>query len=99
MGPRADNRTGTAAAARHRILDMTPPQQSAVVVVAHYRAKPGAGDEVAAVLATYSPLVRREPGCLCFAPHRSRDDPHAFVLCEKYRCLADLEATRSRTSP
>ena len=76
---------------------MTPPRQAAVVVVAHYRTKPGAGDEVAALLATYTPLVRSEPGCLCFAPHRSRDDPHAFVLYEKYRSLADLEAHRLST--
>jgi len=68
-----------------------------VVVVAHYRAKVGAGDEVAAVLATYAPLVRGEPGCLCFAPHRGRDDPHAFVLYERYRSMADLEAHRSST--
>ena len=77
---------------------MTPPEQAAVVVVAHYRAKPGAGDEVAAILATYAALVRGEPGCLDFTPHRGRDDPDAFVLYEKYRSLADLEAHRSSTN-
>jgi quinol monooxygenase YgiN len=32
-----------------------------------------------------------------FAPHRSRDDPHAIVLYEKYRSRADLEAHRLST--
>jgi quinol monooxygenase YgiN len=66
-----------------------------VVVVAQYRAKPGSADAVAAVLPTYAPLVRSEPGSLCFVPRRTRDDPHAFVLYEQYRSFADLEAHRS----
>ncbi|MGE3288623.1 MAG: putative quinol monooxygenase [Pseudonocardia sp.] len=63
-----------------------------VVVVAHYRVRPGAADEVAAALREYTGLVRAEPGCLGFTAHRDRADPEAFALYESYRSQADLDA-------
>jgi quinol monooxygenase YgiN len=62
-----------------------------VVVVAHYRAQAGADDEVAALLADYSALVRAEPGCAGFSAHRGREDPQDFVLFEHYQDQAAFD--------
>jgi len=66
-----------------------------IVVIAKYRVAEGRDDEVAAVLREYIPLTRAEPGCELFAAHRSRDDPHVFVLYERYRDPAALDAHRA----
>lgn len=73
---------------------MTDPDQraGAIVVVAHYRARPGAADEVVEALREYTRVVRTEPGCVSFTAHRDRADPDAFVLYEVYRSQADLDA-------
>jgi quinol monooxygenase YgiN len=66
-----------------------------VTVVARYRAKPGEGDSVAAVLSWHVPATRAEPGCIQFDACRSTDDPDEFVLYEKYVDEAAFESHRA----
>lgn len=66
-----------------------------VVVVAHYRARVGNAEAVAAALRDYVPLVRAEPGCLAFTVHRSREDRREFLLHEQYRDDDALDAHRA----
>lgn len=65
-----------------------------VTIVARYRAKPGAGDSVAGVLARHVAATRAEPGCVQFDACRSIDDPDEFVLYEKYVDDAAFESHR-----
>jgi quinol monooxygenase YgiN len=58
-------------------------------------AKPGAEDEVAALLAELVSATNTEPGCLYFRAHRNPDDPRHFLLYEHYR---DEDAFASHTS-
>lgn len=60
-------------------------------VLATYRARPGAGDEVADLLAHYQRLVRLEPGCRFFGATRDPDDADAFVLFELYHSRDALD--------
>jgi quinol monooxygenase YgiN len=55
-----------------------------VTVIAQYKASPGAGDEVAAVLALHVAATRAEPGCLEFTAYRSREATDRFTLHERY---------------
>lgn len=66
-----------------------------IVIVARYRARPGAAEDVAAALREYTPLVRAESGCVGFAAHRNRDDPDEFMLYESYRGQAEFDAHAS----
>ncbi|MEX2654583.1 MAG: antibiotic biosynthesis monooxygenase family protein [Acidimicrobiia bacterium] len=63
-----------------------------ITVVAHYRAREGTAEEVAARLVDYAEVVRTEPGCLTFVVNRDISDDHAFVLYEVYRDQAALDA-------
>jgi (4S)-4-hydroxy-5-phosphonooxypentane-2,3-dione isomerase len=65
-----------------------------LTVIAHYQAKPGEGDAVAAALREVAIQSREEPGCLLYTVHRARDDNDAFVLFEQYLDEADLDAHR-----
>lgn len=68
-----------------------------LTVVARYKTRPGAGDEVAAVLSRHVAATRREPGCLGFTVLRALEDRERFVLYERYE---DEEAFRAhRSSP
>ncbi len=62
-----------------------------IAVLATYRARPGAGDEVADLLAHYQRLVRREPGCRYFGATRDPEDPEVFVLFEQYHSREALD--------
>lgn len=66
-----------------------------IVLVVHYKSKPGRGDEVAAALRRMAPLVAaNEPGCLHYHCCRATDDPDRFLLYEHYRDEAALAAHR-----
>jgi autoinducer 2-degrading protein len=65
-----------------------------LVVIAQYRAKPGKGDEVAAVLAVHGPKSAAEPGCRTFTANRSQEDGDRFVLYEQYDDDAAFQAHR-----
>jgi quinol monooxygenase YgiN len=65
------------------------------VLVARYIVRAGHGDEVEAALQEMAALVRaREPDCVLYEVNRSRDDPDEFLLYERYRDTAALEAHR-----
>ena len=55
-----------------------------VALIVHYQAKPGMGDEVAALLARHTAATRAEPGNLDFVALRGTEDPDSFVLYERY---------------
>lgn len=62
-----------------------------IAVLALYRALPGRGDDLAAVLAEYQRLVRLEPGCRFFGAARDPADPDAFTLYELYHSREALD--------
>ncbi len=55
-----------------------------VALIVHYQARPGMGDEVAALLARHTAATRAEPGNLDFVALRGTEDPDSFVLYERY---------------
>lgn len=63
-----------------------------VVLAVTWLAREGEADAVADVLRRMAPLSRAEPGCLQYEAHRDVDDPHRFVLFERYVDAAALEA-------
>jgi quinol monooxygenase YgiN len=65
-----------------------------LVVIAQYRAKPGKGDEVAAVLAVHGPKSAAEPGCRTFTANRSQEHGDRFVLYEQYDDEAAFQTHR-----
>lgn len=65
-----------------------------LTVIARYRAKPGRGDDVAAVLARHITATRAEKGCVQFEVSRSTDNRDEFVLYEKYVDEAAFDAHR-----
>lgn len=66
------------------------------ILVARYTVQPGMGDEVAAALREMAVLVRQqEPDCVVYEIARSDDDPDQFLLYERYRDAAALEAHRA----
>jgi quinol monooxygenase YgiN len=65
-----------------------------LTVVAHYRATPGKGDEVEAILARHVAATRAEPGCVTFLASRSEDDPDRFLLYEQYVDESAFQAHR-----
>jgi quinol monooxygenase YgiN len=66
-----------------------------LVVIARYQARPGAGDEVASILAQHVSPTRAEPGCVSFLVNRSGDDSDRFVLYEQYDDEAAFQAHRT----
>lgn len=56
-----------------------------IVIQAVVRAKPGKGDECAAVFAEMCPVRRAEPGNLAWVALRSSADPDEFRFLEVYR--------------
>ena len=68
---------------------------SQVAIVARVTVKEGKTEQY---LAAFTPLleqVRKEPGTLLYALHRSKDDPHVFWTTEVY---ADEEAFAAHSS-
>ena len=64
----------------------------AYVVAAHWRAKEGSEERLAALIEELIPLSRREPGNLFYQAHRTPDDPRLFFLYEQYADEAAYEA-------
>lgn len=73
---------------------MTGSDDALVVLVAEWRAKPGAGDQIQRVLEEVTPIMRAEEGVLVYLPNRDVDDPDHFLLYEHYPNQATREAHR-----
>src|SRR5262249_27626716 len=99
-GPRAAARfavagRGTQCPAPARLLrglDITVGR--VITVIAHYRTRPEAADEVRALLARHSRASAAEAGCIEFRAHQDRDDPARFALIEAYDDEAAFAAHR-----
>ncbi len=64
-------------------------------VIATLQAKPGQGDQLAAVLETAAPLVRSdESGCSYYQPIRSQENPDVFKVFEIYDSVEAIAAHR-----
>jgi quinol monooxygenase YgiN len=63
-----------------------------VALYAEFTAKPGQGDAVAKLLLGLTELVRAEPGCVIFDPHRREAAPNEFFVYEVYRDAAAFQA-------
>jgi quinol monooxygenase YgiN len=64
----------------------------AYVVAAHWRAKEGAEDRLAAVIDEMLAPSRAEPGNLFYQAQRSIEDPRLFFLYEQYADEAAYQA-------
>ncbi|CAL9621494.1 putative quinol monooxygenase [Streptomyces albus] len=62
------------------------------VVVARYRVRPGATDQVLALLDEMAAASRKEPGNRRYRVHQGVEDPHTVVLYEEYDSEADFTA-------
>jgi len=62
------------------------------VLFAEFTVKEGAEQEVARLVAGLIPLVRAEPGNVCFEPNVRRDEPRRYVIYEVYRDRAAFDA-------
>src|SRR2546427_11346559 len=66
-----------------------------LTVVAKIRAPKGKGDALAALLKEQvAAVMKAEPGCIVYRPHRSTKDPDAFVFYEQYKDDAAFDAHR-----
>ena len=66
-----------------------------LTVVATLSAKPGKGDELAAILREQVAAVRKaEPDCLIYRLHRSKKNPDLFLFYEQYRSEAAFDLHR-----
>lgn len=74
---------------RGKLADISRP----FTLVADLEARPGRGDEVAAVLreSRIVRLTRSEPGCLAYDLCREAGSPDRFTALESWRDLAALE--------
>ena len=66
-----------------------------LTVMARIRAAKGKGDALAALLKEQVGVVmKNEPGCIVYRPHRSKKDPDVFVFYEQYRDDAAFDVHR-----
>jgi quinol monooxygenase YgiN len=66
-----------------------------LALIARYRARPGQGDQVEALLLEMTAAVRgNEPGCVLYRATRSASDRDAFLLYEEYLDQEALDAHR-----
>src|SRR5262249_50266438 len=71
------------------------PMANVLTVVAKIRAAKGKGDALAALLKEQvAAVMKAEPGCLVYRPHRSTKDPDLFVFYEQYKDDAAFDAHR-----
>jgi quinol monooxygenase YgiN len=68
--------------------DVTKP----LAVLAQFEVRDGSQDLVEAAFAEASGSTAEEPGVLAYELHRERQAPTRFVIYERWRSLADLEA-------
>ena len=64
---------------------MTDVPPATKVLFAEFTALPGCEETVAELLGRLAEDVRREPGCIEFAPHRLSSAPSKFFVYEVYR--------------
>jgi quinol monooxygenase YgiN len=62
-----------------------------VALIVKWVAAPGAHDVIADVLRTMRVRSLGEPGCLSYEVYQSSDDPHEFMLVERYRDQAAIK--------
>ncbi len=66
-----------------------------LTVVAKLSAKPGKGDELAAILRQQvAAVLKAEPDCVVYRLHRSKKNPDLFVFYEQYRSDAAFDLHR-----
>ncbi|MHB1928027.1 MAG: putative quinol monooxygenase [Acidimicrobiales bacterium] len=85
---------GAAAGSSRPYLVAAPSLPPMHIVVAHYRARAGAGDQVADAIRAHVAASRAEPGCRMFLVNRSTEDPDRFVLYEQYDDVTAFDAHR-----
>jgi quinol monooxygenase YgiN len=65
-------------------------------IVATLKVKPGKEAEFEAVFRDLQgEVARNEPGCLLYEVFKSRSQPSTYVVMEKYKAQADLDAHRT----
>lgn len=69
-------------------------EEESVCAVVRYRVRAGSEQPARELLARLAAASAQEPGCLTFTVHRSLEDPQEFLLYERYRDQAALEAHR-----
>jgi quinol monooxygenase YgiN len=65
---------------------------NAVTAMGIVRATPGREQELGRRMAALLGPTRAEPGCLAYDLFQSTDDPAVWVMLERWRSLADLDA-------
>jgi quinol monooxygenase YgiN len=56
------------------------------------KAKPGKEKELEATFAPCIAATKKEPGCLAYELNRDSDDPTTYIMFEKFKNIAALEA-------
>src|SRR6185369_1840136 len=73
----------------------TSAMADVLTVVAKIRAAKGKGDALAALLKEQvAAVMKAEPGCIVYRPHRSTKDPDLFIFYEQYKDDAAFDAHR-----
>src|SRR5215467_13773411 len=75
--------------------DTSRGQEEMIVLKVDMLVKPGREEECRECLRLLQEHSRREPGCLIYAGHQSRENPRKFLLYEQYRNEAALQAHRA----
>ena len=65
-----------------------------ITVIAHYRTRRDAADQVRALLERHARASAAEAGCIGFLAHQDREDPARFALYETYEDDAAFAAHR-----
>jgi quinol monooxygenase YgiN len=70
---------------------MAAPADDVIVLVVGFEARPGTTDALRAALDDIARASTAEAGCLEYTLHEDRDDPHRFVLYERWADQAALD--------
>ena len=71
---------------------MTVAGTKEIDIIAYLVPKAGMEDALSDAVLAIVPAVRREPGCLSYTPHLSRDRPGMIVMVERWADDAALAA-------
>ena len=74
---------------------MLKRDETQVVVIAHFTAKPGKQEELSNFLHSLVEPTRREPGCLRYELNQPLDDPSTFTFVETFADQKAFEANCS----
>ena len=66
-----------------------------VILAVTYLVKEGREAEFEKAMREMVRLTRQEPGCLTYIPQRSRENPHTYLLYERYVDQAAMDAHRT----